>query len=46
MTGSNQTWKLVMEESSVGRGGQPQGIFDVHSGSDKNGLDRTPIADW
>ncbi len=46
MTGSNQTWKLVMEEASVGGGSQPPGIFDVHSGSDKNGLDGTPIADW
>lgn len=46
MTGSNQSWKLVMEDSSVGGSSQPPGIFDVHSGSDKNGLDGTPIADW
>jgi len=46
MTGSNQTWKTVMEEASVGGSGQPPGIFDVHSGSDKNGLDGTPIGDW
>ncbi len=46
MTGSNQTWKTVMEESSVGGSSQPPGIFDVHSGSDKNGLDGTPLADW
>ncbi|MGA7412520.1 MAG: type II secretion system protein [Bryobacteraceae bacterium] len=46
MTGSNQTWKLIMEEQSVGGSSQPPGIFDVHSGSDKMGLDGTPIADW
>jgi len=46
MTGSNQTWKIVMEETPVGGNGQPPGIFDVHSGSDKNGLDGTPIAEW
>jgi general secretion pathway protein G len=46
MTGSNSTWKSVMEDSSVGGSNQPPGIFDVHSGSDKTGLDGTPIADW
>ena len=46
MTGSNQTWKLVMEDASQSVSQSEPGIFDVHSGSDKAGLDGTPYSDW
>ena len=41
MTGSNQTWRTVMEEASQSVSQSEPGIFDVHSGSDKMGLDGT-----
>ena len=46
MTSSDQTWKLIMEDTPVGGSANPPGIFDVRSGSDKIGLDGTPYADW
>jgi len=46
MTGSDQTWKLIMEDTPVGGSNSTPGIFDVHSGSDKTGLDGTAYADW
>lgn len=46
MTGSDQTWKIIMEETSIqGSNGTP-GIFDVKSGSDKTALDGTLYSDW
>jgi general secretion pathway protein G len=41
MTGSNQTWRIVMEDASQSISQSEPGIFDVHSGSDKMGLDGT-----
>jgi general secretion pathway protein G len=46
MTGSADTWKLTMEDTAVGGSTSVPGIFDVHSGSDKVGLDGTPYSDW
>jgi general secretion pathway protein G len=46
ITGSNQTWKIIMEDTPINGGNNPPGIFDVRSGSDKTGLDGTPYADW
>ena len=46
MTGSNQTWKTVMEDASQSVNQTEPGIFDVKSGSDKMGLDGTPYSDW
>ena len=46
MTGSNQTWKTTMEDTPVGGSTSTPGIFDVHSGSDKTGLDGTAYSDW
>jgi general secretion pathway protein G len=45
MTGSNSTWKLVMEDASQSVSQSEPGIFDVHSGSDKVGLDGTPYSE-
>ncbi len=46
MTDSNTTWHLVMEDAVQSVDQTEPGIFDVHSGSDKMGLDGTPYADW
>ena len=46
MTGSDQTWRLVMEDTPIGGSNSTPGIFDVRSGSDKMGLDGTAYADW
>ena len=46
ITGSDQTWKIIMEDAPVGGSNSSPGIFDVRSGSDKTGLDGTPYADW
>jgi len=41
MTGNNQGWRTVMEDASQSVSQSEPGIFDVHSGSDKMGLDGT-----
>ncbi len=46
ITGSDQTWKIIMEDTPIGGGNNPPGIFDVRSGSDKTALDGTQYADW
>jgi general secretion pathway protein G len=46
ITGTNQTWKTIMEDTPIGGSTSPAGIFDVRSGSDKTGLDGTPYSDW
>jgi len=46
MTGSSQTWRVIMEDAvSMVDQTQP-GIYDVHSGSDLKSLEGTPYADW
>ena len=46
MTGNNQGWRTVMEDASQSVSQSEPGIFDVHSGSDKMGLDGTAYAEW
>lgn len=46
MTGSNTTWRIVMEDATQSVNQNEPGIFDVHSGSDKISLDGTPYSDW
>jgi general secretion pathway protein G len=46
MTGSNQSWKVTLEDASQSVSQSEPGIFDVHSGSDKTGLDGSPYSDW
>jgi len=46
ITGSDQTWKVIMEDNPVGGSTNPPGIFDVRSGSDKAALDGTNYSDW
>ena len=45
MTGSNQTWRTIMEDASQSVNQSEPGIFDVKSGSDKIGLDGTAYSD-
>jgi general secretion pathway protein G len=46
MTGSNQSWRTIMEDASQSVNQSEPGIFDVKSGSDKMGLDGTPYSEW
>ena len=46
MTGSNTSWRTIMEEATQSVSQSEPGIFDVKSGSDKIGLDGTPYAEW
>jgi general secretion pathway protein G len=46
MTGSNQTWKVIMEDATQAVDQDQPGIWDVKSGSDKMALDGTAYADW
>lgn len=46
ITGSNQTWRTIMEDASQSVNQAEPGIFDVKSGSDKIGTDGTAYSDW
>jgi general secretion pathway protein G len=46
MTGSNNTWRTIMEESGSGTSQNEPGIFDVRSGSEKTSLEGSPYTDW
>jgi len=46
MTGSDQTWKVIMEDTPIGGSTAPPGIFDVKSGSEKTSLNGTPYSEW
>jgi general secretion pathway protein G len=46
MTGSNDTWKIDMEDALRSVSQTEPGIFDIHSGSDKKSLEGTPYSDW
>lgn len=46
MTGSDQTWKVIMEDTPVGGSTSSPGVFDVRSGSDQTGLNGKAYSDW
>ena len=46
MTGSAESWKIIMEDATTSINQSEPGIFDVKSGSDKTSLEGTPYADW
>ena len=46
ITGSNQSWKIIMEDASQALSQAEPGIFDVRSGSDKVSLEGNPYSDW
>lgn len=46
MTGTNQTWRTIMEDAMASVNQMEPGIFDVRSGSDQGSLEGTPYSDW
>ena len=44
--GSNQGWRVVMEEAMASVSQTEPGIFDVRSGSDQVSLEGTPYSEW
>jgi general secretion pathway protein G len=46
ITGSDQTWRLVMEDAVSSVDQTQPGIFDVRSGSDQKSLEGTPYSEW
>ena len=46
ITNSDQSWRVVMEDTPIGGMASTPGIFDVKSGSDKNSLEGTPYSEW
>jgi general secretion pathway protein G len=46
ITSSDQSWRVIMEDTPVGGTSSPPGVFDVRSGSDKNSLEGTPYSEW
>jgi general secretion pathway protein G len=46
ITGTNQSWRLIMEDSVSMVDQTEPGIFDVRSGSDLKSLEGTPYSEW
>ena len=46
ITGSDSTWRIVMEDALTSVDQTDPGIWDVHSGSDQKSLEGTLYADW
>ncbi|PYT16495.1 MAG: general secretion pathway protein GspG [Acidobacteria bacterium] len=46
ITGSEQTWRLIMEDAVSSVNQTEPGIFDVRSGSDQKSLEGTPYSEW
>ncbi len=46
MTNSDQSWRIVMEDTPVSGSTGTPGIFDVKSGSEKTSLEGTPYSQW
>ena len=46
MTGSDQTWRIEMEDALSATSQNEPGIFDVKSGSDQKSLEGTPYSEW
>lgn len=46
MTGNNTSWKTVIEDAVTSVNQTEPGIYNVHSGSDKESLEGTPYSEW
>ncbi len=46
ITGSNQTWRVVMEDAITSVDQTQPGIYDVRSGSDARSLEGNSYAEW
>src|SRR5579863_2069076 len=46
ITGSSDTWKIIMEDAGQAVNSNEPGIYDVHSGSPIKSLEGTSYSDW
>ena len=46
MTGSTESWRVIMEDSVSTVDQTQPGVYDVRSGSDQKSLEGTPYAEW
>jgi general secretion pathway protein G len=46
ITGSDQTWQVIMEDPTNATKENEPGIWDVRSGSDQKSLEGTPYSEW
>jgi general secretion pathway protein G len=46
ITGSNKSWKIIMEDALTSVNQTEPGIFDVRSASDKTSLEGTAYSEW
>jgi general secretion pathway protein G len=46
ITGSNDSWKIIMEDAGSSVDSSEPGIFDVRSGSEKQSMEGTPYSEW
>jgi general secretion pathway protein G len=46
ITGTADSWKLIIEDVLTATNSTEPGIFDVRSGSDQKSLEGTPYAEW
>jgi len=46
LTGSDQTWRVIQEDSLSAVDQTEPGIYDVRSGSDQVSLENTPYSEW
>jgi general secretion pathway protein G len=46
ITGTADSWRVIMEDASNTVNQSEPGIFDVRSGSDKTSLEGTPYSEW
>jgi general secretion pathway protein G len=46
MTGSDSTWRIIMEDAMNSTSQNEPGIYDVRSGADAKSLEGTPYSEW
>src|SRR5436309_5966907 len=46
ITGSETTWRPIMEDATTATSQNEPGIWDVQSGSDQKSLEGTPYSQW
>jgi general secretion pathway protein G len=46
MTGSDNSWRIIMEDAMNSTSQNEPGIYDVRSGSDAKSLEGTPYSEW
>jgi general secretion pathway protein G len=46
ITGTDQSWKIIMEDAMTSINQTQPGIWDIRSGSDQKSLEGTQYSDW